>query len=94
MKYKPGDTVLIRSDLVCHGRYYMENDSSISNTVVEEMFPLCGTYATISSIVSGQYLLVESEEYFLWTDGMFEDDSDFPEGCDDEFYEFIGMKVV
>ena len=69
MKYKVGDKVRVRKDLVEQRDYFME-DGSRSDVVIKEMLDACGKVATISR-AGYKYSL---EEYpCCWTDEMFED---------------------
>lgn len=69
-KYNVGDKVLVRSDLVGGGRYFMEGDSENGNVVTFGMLELCGMVVTIEGLSgSGQYFIKEST--YKWTDGMF-----------------------
>ena len=69
-KYNVGDKVLVRSDLVDGGHYFMEDDSENGNIVTYEMLELCGTVVTIEGLSgSGQYFIKEGA--YKWTDGMF-----------------------
>ena len=68
MKFKVGDKVRVRNDLVEDKDYYMANRSE-SNTVVDIMLSLRGKVVTIKS-VSPQYRIEECG--FYWTDEMFE----------------------
>lgn len=68
MKFKVGDKVRVRNDLVENKHYYME-DRSQYNTVVDVMLALKGRVVTINS-ADKQYLIEECG--YLWTDEMFE----------------------
>lgn len=69
MKYKVGDKVKIRSDLVVGEDY-----NGIK--VVYSMAKRKGENATILNVYDtiGAYLITGDYESFVWTDGMFEDD--------------------
>lgn len=68
-KYKVGDKVRVKSDLVLDEAYYME-DKKEYNRFVSGMDKLRGQIVTIKSISCGQYRI---EEHFCsWTDDMFE----------------------
>lgn len=72
-KYKPGDKVSLRKDLVYDQIYRME-DGDASDCVTHEMLKTAETlpFATIQGVATnGEYYLEEDNEY-LWTDGMIE----------------------
>lgn len=69
MKYKVGDKVCVKEDLVVGERYKME-DSKASDTFVYAMEFFKGRVVTISSIFCGKYKIEESG--YCWTDEMFE----------------------
>lgn len=76
MKYKVGDKVRVKNDLVCGEKYYMESPKTY-NVFVEPMEKLRGQVVTISGISScGSYHVRECPRSpwgeFCWTDGMFE----------------------
>lgn len=67
MKYKVGDKVRIREDLVTGGNY-------CGTIVVSDMIDMCGSVATIERVyeeLSGYYIEEDTKSY-LWTDEMFE----------------------
>ena len=63
MKYKVGDRVKIREDLIV-GRIYGNNE------FVKEMVPWCGQVATIS--YCDRFYLLEHGKEWRWTDEMIE----------------------
>ena len=66
MKYKVGDKVRIRKDLMIFGRYG-------SQTFVKQMEKYKGMPATISEVFSDTYYIKEDKgENWYWTDDMFE----------------------
>lgn len=72
MKYKVGDKVRIREDLVMGGIY----DGSVA---VDDMVDMCGNVVTIENIITiGRddealgYYIKEDPNSYLWTDEMFE----------------------
>lgn len=68
MKFKVGDRVRVRNDLIENKEYYMKDRRS-SNSVVDDMLKLRGRVVTIK-YAQFQYQI---EEYgFNWTDEMFE----------------------
>lgn len=72
-KYKVGQRVRIRADLVVRQRYRMKSGpdyKNVSNCVNEEMMQFCGKSVHIKAISGGQYLLREVS--WFWTDEMFE----------------------
>lgn len=87
-KYKPGDIVVVRKDLITNCRYYMEGTSGW-NIATNEMVGLRGCAVTIKGIVLGRYIIPELQGC-VWTDEMFEGKaedilSDIP-----SFYDYIG----
>lgn len=70
MKYKAGDRVLVRDDLVLHKSYYMDEGFEYNNFVTE-MIPLRGQVVTIKEIMFGQYKIEEPCNGCYWTDEMF-----------------------
>lgn len=68
MKYKVGDKVRVRKDLVKDRGYFMEDGSTI-DVVVEEMLDACGKVVTIKG---GSYKYLLEEYGCYWTDEMFE----------------------
>ena len=72
-KYKPGDKVSLRKDLVYDQIYRME-DGDASDCVTRAMLMTAKMlpFATIQGVATnGEYYLEEDNEY-LWTDGMIE----------------------
>lgn len=71
MKYKIGDKVRIREDLV-------EGDKRFENGVEREMAALHGKKVTIAhSYGSGEYSISEDGEDYIWAGGMFSGYADF-----------------
>ena len=66
MKYKVGDKVRIREDLVTGGNYG-------GLVAVDDMTDMCGSVVTIERVgkVHGYYIKEDPDEY-CWTDEMFE----------------------
>ena len=78
-KYKVGDRVKIRNDLISGELYGMENNIYL-DFVDEEMESLKGKIAIIEKCNyegSGKYKIKGSDRY--WTDGMFEEKKRFNE---------------
>lgn len=71
MKYKVGDKVKIRSDLVSD-KYYGTND------FVEPMKKYLGEVATIISVGNYDYSIDIDDDSWYWTDEMFECKVDEP----------------
>lgn len=69
MKYKPGDQVIVRSDLH-QGVCYCAEDSSVHAVAVSSMVNLRGRTVTIRQIIQHRYLIYGSTLY--WTDDMFD----------------------
>lgn len=72
MKYKVGDKVRIREDLVMGGNYG-------GSVAVDDMVDMCGNVVTIENIITiGRddealgYYIKEDPNSYLWTDEMFE----------------------
>ena len=68
-KFKVGDKVKVREDLVLGTKYYME-DVDEYEAVVSEMLSLKGQIVTIKDVYPNGYLILEDEWY--WSDEMFE----------------------
>lgn len=69
-RYKVGDRVVVRDDLVLFENYYMD-DRKHFDSFVESMEKFMGKVVTIreANPPSGKYLIVESS--LNWTDEMF-----------------------
>lgn len=67
-KYKPGDRVRVRADLIRGGRYFMRNGHC--QTAVHDMVALGGEIVTIETALENGYAI--KEDMFVWTDEMFE----------------------
>lgn len=70
MRYRIGDRVRIRYDLMDGPIYHMFDDPNNHNTANRDMVKHAGQIVTISDINFGQYLLDELS--FYWTDEMFD----------------------
>ena len=72
-KYKVGDKVRVRSDLIENDYYYMEHGET-KNYVVSPMMIFRGLLVTIANIdlVCQQYEIEEDNSHCFWTDEMFE----------------------
>ena len=64
MKYKIGDKVLVREDLVVDQWYGKD-------IFINEMVPLKGKIVTISKIAGEKYEVIEDCDRCWWTDEMF-----------------------
>jgi hypothetical protein len=65
MKYKVGDKVRVRKDLAvgsCYGR----------EDFVENMKSFIGKIVTISKVIDEEYMILEDDGDYAWTDEMFE----------------------
>lgn len=72
MRYKVGDKVKIRKDLIELKEYYMD-DGITHDMVVSEMFDHRGETVTIQrTTVKGKYRIAEFCQSLNWTDEMFE----------------------
>ena len=71
-KYKPGDRVRVRADLINGRRYSMANGAS--DIAVPGMIALGGKIVTIKEVSEFGYWIKEDEDRFpyRWTDEMFE----------------------
>lgn len=65
MKYKVGDKVRIREDLVTGGSYG-------GSVAVDDMTDMGGSVVTIESVGSIGYYIEEDPDEYCWTDEMFE----------------------
>lgn len=71
MKYKIGDKVRVRDDLICN-EWYKMHDSETCDLVNTEMQEFKGKTLTISRYNScGKYNVKEDSERWTWTDEMF-----------------------
>lgn len=67
-KYKPGDRVRVKTDLINGGMYSMPNGSS--QVVVRDMMIFAGEIVTIKEVLAVGYWIEEAD--YVWTDEMFE----------------------
>lgn len=69
-RYKVGDRVVVRDDLVLHEHYYMDGGRYL-DSFVGSMEKFMGKVVTIREVQrpSGKYLIVGSDKN--WTDEMF-----------------------
>lgn len=65
MRYKVGDKVRIREDLVTGGNYG-------GSVAVDDMTDMGGSVVTIESVGSIGYYIEEDPDGYCWTDEMFE----------------------
>jgi hypothetical protein len=65
MKYKVGDKVRVKKDLVIDSSYGRED-------FVEEMKSFIGKIVTISKVIDEEYMILEDDGDYAWTDEMFE----------------------
>lgn len=65
MKYKVGDKVRIREDLVMGGNYG-------GSVAVDDMTDMCGSVVTIERVGNLGYYIKEDPDGYCWTDEMFE----------------------
>lgn len=70
MKYKVGDKVLIRDDLLEDETYY-DDDEIYHDTVNDSMVLFGGQIATITSITSTGYRINLDNSRWNWMDDMF-----------------------
>lgn len=71
MKYKVGDKVRVRRDLIMGKRYYM-NYSSVCDNCTSEMINLRGKVVTIEGVWGNGSKYAIRECGYGWTDEMFE----------------------
>lgn len=70
-KYKVGDKVIVREDLIKGDQYYMENTGK-RDVVVEAMLKFRGKTVTINRTTTlGEYKISEDGAEWNWTDEMF-----------------------
>ena len=65
MKYKVGDKVRVRKDLVIDSSYGRED-------FVSEMKQFVGKIVTISKMIDEEYMILEDDGDYAWTEEMFE----------------------
>ena len=65
MKYKVGDKVRVKKDLVIDSSYGRED-------FVEEMKSFIGKIVTISKVIDEEYMILEDDGDYAWTEEMFE----------------------
>jgi hypothetical protein len=65
MKYKVGDKVRVKKDLVIDSCYGRED-------FVEEMKSFIGKIVTISKVIDEEYMILEDDGDYAWTEEMFE----------------------
>jgi hypothetical protein len=65
MKYKVGDKVRVRKGLTVDSCYGRED-------FVEEMKSFIGKIVTISKVIDEEYMILEDDGDYAWTDEMFE----------------------
>lgn len=72
LRFKRGDIVTVRGDLVLEKTYFME-DGYTSDIFVEGMDELCGCVVHIAGLnySEDKYLIHEDEYDCNWTDEMF-----------------------
>jgi hypothetical protein len=74
MKYKVGDKVRVKSDLV-NGKYYENEANHVGIYFNKDMMEYRGKIVTISQVVhgSGVYRIKEDGRTWAWSIGMFEE---------------------
>jgi hypothetical protein len=65
MKFKVGDKVRVKKDLVIDSSYGRED-------FVEEMKSFIGKIVTISKVIDEEYMILEDDGDYAWTEEMFE----------------------
>lgn len=77
LRYKVGDKVKIRKDLIESEEYYMD-DGITYDTVTPQMFDHRGETVTIQrTTIKGKYRIAEFCQNLNWTDGMFKPKKQF-----------------
>lgn len=75
-KYKVGDEVKVRTDLIIDRLYSMENSPYTNDFFIDCMSEYAGQNVTIAGIIEEDnkvyYEIVEDDGAWCWTDGMFE----------------------
>lgn len=81
MKYKVGDTVKIRKDLIVNGHYYNDEHTGVDyDSFAQGMKKYKGKIATITKCFSYDYKIDLDGGNYYWTDEMFEDVEEFKVG--------------
>lgn len=75
MKYKAGDKLRVKKDLIGGATYCMENREN-RNTVVSDMLQHCDKIATITYCYTTCYEIDLDKGEYAWTDDMFEDSTE------------------
>lgn len=73
-KFKTGDKVRVKKDLVVGGAYGMDYDEKGKCLFTYGMAHLRGKTVTVTEAASGRYHLFEDHSGWFWVDGMFEDE--------------------
>ncbi len=84
MKYKVGDKVIVRSDLVVDTKYGFD-------TFIDDMTSSKGKQVTIKEVNNDRYLIEEDNGKWNWTDEMLEPVEPFNVG--DVVYDGSGKQV-
>lgn len=92
-RYKVGDTVRVREDLVTGEYYRMEGDDGDHIFFAKGMEKYIGKYVTINDVIDlgrnmSSYHIVEAG--WAWTDEMFDDISDDDTGISFDLDELFG----
>jgi hypothetical protein len=89
MKYKVGDKVRIREDLITNKRY---NGLSF----IPSMEQYKGKVATITNIIFGDHYIIDLDDNeWCWADEMFEDIKNIPKNVDIGYYlDYCGHRVI
>lgn len=75
MRYKVGDKVTIRKDLVVK-RYYCQNNTGFNVLFVKDMKKFLGRTATIVKVSNYTYSIDIDNGLWFWTDEMLENADD------------------
>lgn len=82
-RYNKGDAVVVKRDLKMGCSYFMESgpNTYTYNNIADGMKEFEGKTVHISGHLDGQYFIVEDDEVFGWTDGMFQTQGKYDAVC-------------
>lgn len=73
-KFKTGDKVRVKKDLIVGKEYDMDYDHNGVCLFTPGMSMFCGKAVTIITAVNGRYHVLEDCNCWYWVDGMFENE--------------------